>query len=161
MIIFSTLHFLKCAFSLSAWLCNATLSLRRRAGSRSAVSPKRHSLRVVTLRYPPEKVFVGALPVEKMLSLRVAKRKNSNQKPFPEGRVARLCRDGVRDTHYRCFINIFLYDDLISRTALTISLSLLHRRCDSFPHRGSYIEQLFPALFCYTFFSSVNLYRTM
>jgi len=29
------------------------------------------------------------------------KRKSSNQKPFPGGRVARLCRDGMRDTLYR------------------------------------------------------------
>ena len=35
----------------------ATLSLRRRAGSRSDSPPDCHSLRVVTLRYPQERAF--------------------------------------------------------------------------------------------------------
>ena len=61
----------------------------------AATSPGRERLRCVPIRYPVEK-YKYFYP-HSYVKILQAKRKSSNQKPFPEGRVARVAR---RDERY-------------------------------------------------------------
>ena len=77
------------------------------------------------LKYTTEKLNFFYL--HSYMKIFQAKRKNSNPKPFPGGRVARLCRDGMRDTYCRfAFLSLRHFALRQNATSLVRWRSKLH-----------------------------------